>query len=397
VPIRRPRETVRRKTRRISPHTKQSGSSRAFAIQQLAHGADPSVHHVTRRDGIRAGTGIVQRDLRQRLDGGVILDRALRRDVTAVTVVGGATEADIRPDDQLRTGILDGGDRLGRQALRIQCGAGLRVLVGVRGSRENQTAGTPAATAFASFTISSTESWKCPACSIGVAHPRPGYCEQRVDERVEDRRVSRTMRRQASDCRVLRGLCEGNPISALRQRGLASFAITVCGLRQPLQGGRLGQRGRVAALGQRLGGRRSDRNSGAADNRRLKSSFPRACSNSSTAEGWRRSPRRCRRGRSRSGSPQRPGRSPIRCDKPRPDHFGAELLEPAAMVGSARELAGNRMRIPGPITLAASNASTRAAALESSATDQRTNRVGVTPGQSHGLRRQPSGWVAARI
>ena len=74
-------------------------------------------------------------------------------------------------------------------------------------------------------------------------------------------RVSRTMRRQASDWRVRRGLCNGNPMVSLG---------SVFGLQRAQRGGgKPGERGRfgndrdVAAFGQRARGRRADGNGAA--------------------------------------------------------------------------------------------------------------------------------------
>ena len=145
-----------------------------FAVEQAAHGLHAPVHHVAGRHRIGAGPRVVERHLGERLHRGVVVDRAAWQDVAAMTMIGRATQADIGPDQKIRTGVLDGRDGLRGQPLRVERRAGASVLL--RRRRKEQYGGHACrGHGLGSFTSSSTDSWDTPGMlDTGCRTARPG-------------------------------------------------------------------------------------------------------------------------------------------------------------------------------------------------------------------------------
>ncbi len=108
-------------------------------VEEAAHRQNSAIHHVTGCNGVRSRTRVVQGDLRERLDRAVVVDGAgTRDDVTAMAMVRRSAKAHVRPDQQGGTSLLDRGDCLRSESLRIQCGARLRILLRGRGEYQHR-------------------------------------------------------------------------------------------------------------------------------------------------------------------------------------------------------------------------------------------------------------------
>ena len=135
-------------------------------------------------------------------------------DVAAVAVVGGAAQAHVRPHQQLRAGLLDGGDGLRREPLRVQGSARLRVLV--PGAANSSTAGTPAAATALRFLhrLVDRELADAGHALHGVAHGASRHHEQRVDERVgREARLAHHATPGVRLARAARSVCWGIAMS----------------------------------------------------------------------------------------------------------------------------------------------------------------------------------------
>ena len=140
----------------------------AGVIEHVADAADAAVHHVGRRDDVGAGGGVRERGARQLLDRRVV-DDLLAVEDAAVAVRGVLAQADVGDDDagparrvlSARTAVWTGPSG---------SAAPLPAASFVSGRPNSSTPGTPSAfAAAASFTISSTDSWKTPGIDADFA------------------------------------------------------------------------------------------------------------------------------------------------------------------------------------------------------------------------------------
>ena len=98
--------------------------------------ADPTVHHVARRDGVGAGGGVRDRRLREQLERHVVVDGAVVAHDPAVPVRGVLAHAHVGDHDQLGVGLLDRPHGELHHALLVVRARPLRVLL--RGNPEQQ-------------------------------------------------------------------------------------------------------------------------------------------------------------------------------------------------------------------------------------------------------------------
>ena len=160
--------------------------SPAVRIEQRADRGHAPVHHVARRHGIRAGARVVQRDLRQCLDRGVIVDDAVRR-----------SRGRSGRDRSRRTGTRPP-TRAGRgqasliapiAAAASPCGSSAVAGLARPCARARRTAAPPARRWRLRSGLPSPprrpRAGRCPACSPTAWRvARPGTTNSRVDEGV---------------------------------------------------------------------------------------------------------------------------------------------------------------------------------------------------------------------
>ena len=104
-------------------------------IQFLANGAHAAIHHVGRRNDVRAGFHLGQCGLGQKRQGGIIVDFTIL-DQPAMAVAGVFVQADIADDHQVRQGLLHRAHGALHDAVRIVC-ARAHFILAFRNAKEN--------------------------------------------------------------------------------------------------------------------------------------------------------------------------------------------------------------------------------------------------------------------
>ena len=91
----------------------------ARSLQRVPDGTDTPVHHVRRGDDVAAGRGLDQSLADQLIDRGVIGD-AVAVQHAVMTVRGEGIQRHVADHADIGGGILDGLDRIGNQAVRVE-------------------------------------------------------------------------------------------------------------------------------------------------------------------------------------------------------------------------------------------------------------------------------------
>ncbi len=126
----------------------------ALGVERGADRADAAVHHVARRDDVRAGARLADGRAREQLERRVVVDR-LAVQHAAVPVARVLAQAEVGDHEQVGVRGVDRADRLLDDAVVVP-GAGALLVLGA-GMPNSSTAGMPsAATAPASVTAAAT-------------------------------------------------------------------------------------------------------------------------------------------------------------------------------------------------------------------------------------------------
>ncbi len=93
----------------------------SLGVELRANRAHAAVHHVGRRDGVRAGFGVRDRGLGEQLERDVVVDLTVIPDHAAVTVRHVLAKADIGDHREVGLSPLEGAHRELHDPLRIVC------------------------------------------------------------------------------------------------------------------------------------------------------------------------------------------------------------------------------------------------------------------------------------
>ena len=115
------------------------GVGQLLVVERRAQHTDPAVHHVRRRDDVRAGAGVADRRPREQLERLVVEHASAGVEHATVPVVGVLAEAHVGDQEQLGLGLLDRGARELHDALVVPGRGAPPVLVG--GEPEEQHTG----------------------------------------------------------------------------------------------------------------------------------------------------------------------------------------------------------------------------------------------------------------
>ena len=130
-------------------------------VERATNRADASIHHVARRDDVRAGRRVRERRAREQLERRIVVDLAVAQN-SAVSVIGVLAHAHVGDHDELRKLFLERAHRVRHGTFVVpRRRAGWRPCCR-EGRRESRRPRLPRSPRRASRSISSTESWKTP-------------------------------------------------------------------------------------------------------------------------------------------------------------------------------------------------------------------------------------------
>jgi len=136
------------------------------------------------RARIAARARVIQRHLRQRRNGGVIVDHSTLRHVAAMAVIGGTAQAHIRPHQKVRAGFLDRRDGGRGEATLIESIARASILAIGRGEQQHRWHAGRAGGTRLLHRLIHRKLCNARHARDRMAHGAPRHDEQRIDERI---------------------------------------------------------------------------------------------------------------------------------------------------------------------------------------------------------------------